>query len=83
MVSSPCRSMAQNLALACSADSPSATRAADSWSAMPTPAVPAPKITMRWSASLIPVARTAAMTAARLTAPVPWMSSLKVSMLPR
>ena len=54
--------MAQNLALACSAVSPSATRAADSWSAMPTPAVPAPKITMRWSASLIPVARTGAFT---------------------
>ena len=33
------------------------------------PAVPAPKITIRWSGSGIPVALAAASTAARLTAP--------------
>ncbi len=45
---------------------------------MPIPAVPPPKMTIRWSASGIPVMFTPARTAARATAAVPWMSSLKV-----
>ena len=47
-----------------------------SWSAMPAPAVPIPKITIRWPASGTPDALAAASTAARLTASVSWMSSL-------
>ena len=79
VVSRPARSTAQNLALARSSGSPSASIAAVSWSAMPVPAVPAPKITTRCSARPTPVALAAASTAARLTAPVPWMSSLNES----
>lgn len=42
-------------------------------------AVPIPKITILWPVSGIPDALVAASTAGKLTAPVPWMSSLKVS----
>src|SRR5260370_897601 len=79
LVSRPARSTAQNRARAAPSDSPSACIAAESWSAMPVPAVPAPKITIRWSGRLIPVALAAASTAAKLTAPVPWMSWLNES----
>ena len=50
---------------------------------MPTPAVPAPWITTRWSRSRSPVALTADSTAAATTAAVPCTSSLKVQMLSR
>ena len=45
-----------------------------------TPA-PAPKITIRWSASAWPSPRQAASTAALATPLVPWMSSLKLGKL--
>ena len=47
-------------------------------SAMPIPALPAPKTTTRWSSRSMPVTSTAARIAASTTAAVPWMSSLKV-----
>jgi hypothetical protein len=47
-------------------------------SATPTPAVPAPWMTTRWSVMWVPLARAAASAAARTTAAVPCMSSLKV-----
>ena len=80
-VSRPGRSTAQNRRRASASGTPSATMAEVSWSAMPAPAVPIPKITIRWPVSGTPVALAAASTAARLTAPVPWMSSLNVSRL--
>lgn len=45
---------------------------------MPTPALPAPKITKRCSARSIPVTSTLARIAASTTAAVPWISSLNV-----
>jgi hypothetical protein len=51
-------------------------------SAMPMPAVPAPRMTTRWSRRLVPLARMAARMAANTTAAVPCMSSLKVQWLP-
>ncbi len=48
--------------------------------AMPMPAAPAPRKTKRCSPSGRPRARTAARMPARTTAPVPWMSSLKLVM---
>ncbi len=78
LVISPARSSAQNRPLASAALMPWPAIAACSWSAMPVPAVPAPKIITRCAGSVVPVALIAASTAARLTAPVPWMSSLKV-----
>jgi hypothetical protein len=45
---------------------------------MPTPASPAPRNRMVWSLSCLPVMRIAENRPARVTAAVPWMSSLKV-----
>ena len=47
-------------------------------SAIPSPAVPAPWITTRWSRIRPPAARTAENAAASTTAAVPCMSSLNV-----
>lgn len=47
------------------------------WSAIPVPAVPEPKITTRTSSILTSLTCKAAVMAASVTHPVPWMSSLK------
>ena len=72
------RSTAQNRAWSASGHVRSASIAADSWSAMPCPPCP-PRRSRPGGRAAVPVALAAASTAARLTAPVPWMSSLKVS----
>jgi len=51
--------------------------ASRTWSAIPVPAVPAPKITIRMSESLRLETWRPASIAARVTQPVPWTSSLK------
>ena len=51
--------------------------ASRTWSAMPVPAVPDPKITMRMSSSFNLLTWRPAIIAARVTHPVPWTSSLK------
>ena len=53
------------------------------WSAMPTPAVPPPKMTTRWSRHRVPVTFSALNSPAITTAPVPCMSSLKIRYLSR
>ena len=77
-VSSPGRARAQIRAVASASPRPAPTMASRSSWAMPAPAVPAPKTTTRCSVSGTPDAVTPDRTAARLTAAVPWMSSLKV-----
>ena len=74
----PSRSSAQNRAVASSRDSPSRTIWSRIMSAMPSPAVPAPWMTTRWSRIRDPAARTAENAAASTTAAVPCMSSLNV-----
>ena len=76
--SRPWRSTAQILAVASASVSPRLIMASRSCRAMPLPALPAPKITTRWSVNGTPDTATPDRTAARFTAPVPWMSSLKV-----
>jgi len=50
------------------------------WSAIPVPAVPDPKMTNLISVSLSLLTCKPARIAARVTHPVPWMSSLKQAM---
>ena len=77
-VSNPCRSTHQKRVTASSLESPSLTIESRSWSAIPIPAVPAPKMTTRWWRKGVPQTRTAEIAAARVIAPVPCISSLKV-----
>jgi hypothetical protein len=70
-VRSPCLSTNQTCDVASSFDAPSRIMASRSWSAMPTPALPAPNTTSFCSRIGMPVTRSAASTAARLIAPVP------------
>lgn len=76
--SSPCLSTSHTRRVASLGSSPSRTIASRSWSAMPTPAVPAPKTTTRWSRKDSPVIFKADTAAARVIAPVPCMSSLNI-----
>ena len=50
--------------------------------ATPTAADPAPSMTTFWSLMGTPLVLTALMTPPRMTAPVPWMSSLNIVYLP-
>ena len=77
-VRSPRLSTHHNRDRASSRVSPATVIASVNWSAMPMPAVPAPKITTRWSPRVSPVTRKAPRIAARFTAPVPCTSSLNV-----
>ena len=72
-------STTQILARAPCSDRPSATIDRTTCSQTPMPADPAPSITTIWSRSRDPVAAAPADSAARTTAAVPWMSSLKLS----
>jgi len=67
------------LARASCPDRPSAAIACTTCSQTPIPADPAPSISTVWSRSRDPVAAAPAESAARTTAAVPWMSSLKLS----
>jgi hypothetical protein len=83
VVSSPCEPSPQNRDLASSGGVPSATIISTSRSEMPTPAVPAPCTTIRWSLSLWPSDPTPDRIAAATTAAVPWTSSLKEHVVAR
>ena len=50
---------------------------------MPTPAVPPPNMTTRWSRHRVPVTFSALNSPAMTTAPVPCMSSLKIRYVSR
>ena len=71
----------QNRRVASSCERPSRTIWSRIMSAMPSPAVPAPWMTTRWSRIRDPAARTAENAAASTTAAVPCMSSLNVQHL--
>ena len=70
-------STSQNRLRASSSLRPSFTKNSTICLATPTPALPAPRKTARWSFGAIPVVLTALMKPPRMTAPVPWISSLK------
>mmetsp|Transcript_150 Transcript_150/g.389 ORF Transcript_150/g.389 Transcript_150/m.389 type:complete len:231 (-) Transcript_150:310-1002(-) len=78
--SGPSLSMITNLFAASSTESPIRTMASKIMCATPIPALPAPAMRMRWSLSfsaVFPRLIIALMSPASVTAPVPWMSSLK------
>jgi hypothetical protein len=81
-VSRPCLSTAQIRCVALWRSRPSRTIASRNWSAIPMPAVPAPKMTIRWSDIGVRLTRTALSMAPSTIAPVPCMSSLKVEIWP-
>ncbi len=62
---------------------PSITIASRRYSAIPVPALPAPRITICWSENFFLVIFRALDSAPNVTAAVPWMSSLNVQRLSR
>ena len=77
LVSRPKRSTMKTRLRASASSMPSLTIATTIISAIPQPALPAPRKVTRWSESFSPLALQAAIRVATTTEAVPWMSSLK------